>query len=190
MTISRVYASNALRARPGFSPDGRKTKKKRKQSALTRWKLKIAARAMAAKPADPLPAPLPVPVPAERVRAPTPGVSRPGQAEFRGAIIAAYRMCAVTRCEVEAVLEAAHIIPYVDERSNIISNGLCLRSDIHALYDRNLILIGADGVVLVSNGITCPEYRAMHGRSIERPVRDEDQPDVRLLAVRHMFIKG
>lgn len=132
---------------------------------------------------------LPVPVPAEHVRAATAAVSRPGQAEFRDKIIAAYRMCAVTKCEVEAVLEAAHIVPYVDERSHIMGNGLCLRADIHALYDRNLIKISESGIISVDISIKCPQYRAVHGCFIEVPVREEDQPFRALLAVRHRFIK-
>jgi hypothetical protein len=86
--------------------------------------------------------PLPVPAPSERVR---PGdvnyASREGQDAFRALMLRAYGRCAVTGSTVEAALEVAHIIPYVDPRSNLISNGLCLRADIHRLYDRDMLRI-------------------------------------------------
>jgi hypothetical protein len=44
-------------------------------------------------------------------------VRRRGQSRFRDRLLAAYHgRCAVTGCEVEAVLEAAHIIPYRGEQ--------------------------------------------------------------------------
>lgn len=135
----------------------------------------------------PLPA-LPVPVPAERAR-PTDVTyaCREGQQEFRKAIIAAYGQCAVTGCRVEEALEAAHIIPYVDARSNLVTNGLCLRADIHRLYDRNLIQIGADGVVRVDPDIlSC--YRDIAGASLIQPGDLGERPNPELLAVRHRFL--
>lgn len=131
---------------------------------------------------------LPVPVPAERVR-PTDVTyaSREGQQEFRKAIIAAYGQCAVTGCRVEEALEAAHIIPYVDARSNLVTNGLCLRADIHRLYDRNLIQIGADGVVRVDPDIlSC--YRDIAGSALIQPGDPGERPNPELLAVRHRFL--
>lgn len=132
---------------------------------------------------------LPVPLPSERVR-PDSVVyaSRDGQGVFRAAIIEAYGQCAVTGCEVEAVLQAAHIIPYVDARSNIVSNGLCLRADIHCLYDRNLIKILGDGMVVVSCEVECEQYRVLHGQRITWPKQERSRPDPRLMNVRHEFV--
>ena len=70
---------------------------------------------------------LAVPVPARRVSpAGIAYASREGQAEFRNLIIEAYGCCAVTGCLDESALEAAHIIPFVDARSHLITNGICL----------------------------------------------------------------
>ncbi len=107
--------------------------------------------------------------------------SRDGQAEFREAIIAAYGACGVTGCAEEAALQAAHIIPYVDRRSNIISNGLCLRADLHLLYDRNLLLISGEGLITIAPSVQEPEYRRLHGQKINFPMKQSDWPDPRLL---------
>ncbi len=41
--------------------------------------------------------------------------------------------CAVTGCDAEPALEAAHLRPYKGPESNTAANGLLLRSDIHTL---------------------------------------------------------
>jgi len=116
-------------------------------------------------------------------------VSRDGQQEFRANIIAAYGRCAVTGCRVVDVLEAAHIIPYVNAASNLVVNGLCLRADIHKLYDRNLIWIEADCLVQVNASLTGSAYATLQGRKLLLPPQAKDHPDRHLLAVRHRYIK-
>jgi putative restriction endonuclease len=67
---------------------------------------------------------------------------RRGQQAFRAKLIAAYdRKCVVTGCDVEDLLEAAHIQPYRGSHTNHIQNGLLLRSDIHTLFDCRMIAI-------------------------------------------------
>lgn len=131
-------------------------------------------------PSEPhVPAPLPVPTPSERVAPTVSAPARDGQTEFRAMILAAYgTRCAITGCTVECVLEAAHIVPYVDARSNLVSNGICLRADIHKLFDRNLIRIDSTGRVVVDAEVVALEYRELHGRVVER------LPDVVLLGWR------
>lgn len=131
---------------------------------------------------------MPVPAPSERIRPENVTyASREGQSDFRAMILAAYGRCAVTGCRVEAVLEAAHIIPYVDRRSNILSNGLCLRADIHRLYDRNLIRIGADFKIWVAPELDGSSYGRLRGLKIRQPATGD--PDPLLLAIRHTFIE-
>lgn len=75
---------------------------------------------------------------------------RQGQSKFRRNLLKAYKSrCAITGCEIEEALEAAHIIPYCITKDNDISNGLLLRSDLHTLFDFNLIVID-------------PETKAIH----------------------------
>lgn len=67
---------------------------------------------------------------------------RRGQQSFRDALRKRYgNRCLVTGCEILAVLEAAHINPYRGEDDNHPENGLLLRSDIHTLFDLDLLAI-------------------------------------------------
>ena len=73
--------------------------------------------------------------------------ARRGQQQFREALLERYRhRCAVTRCEIVAILEAAHINPYRGDNDNHPTNGLLLRADIHTLFD--LDLLGVEPVQL------------------------------------------
>lgn len=66
-------------------------------------------------------------------------VRREGQPAFRLALLDAYGgACAITGCVVEALLEAAHIMPYRGRHTNHVSNGLLLRADLHKLFDLHL----------------------------------------------------
>jgi hypothetical protein len=59
-------------------------------------------------------------------------VRRQGQPAFRKQLLVAYKgQCAITGCEVESVLEAAHIVPYMGLETNHPGNGLLLRADLH-----------------------------------------------------------
>jgi len=135
---------------------------------------------------------LSVPIPKQRQRLEQAGLiypNRDGQDKFREQILALYGRCALSRCTDAAALEAAHIIPYVNAASNLLSNGLCLRADIHRLYDRNLIKITTEYKVLVHQSVYSPEYRSLDGRTIDLPHDKENWPDPTLLAVRHQFVE-
>ncbi len=65
---------------------------------------------------------------------------RRGQKAFRDKLIEVFNgRCGITGCCVKGVLEAAHIQPYRGEKDNHPSNGLMLRSDLHTLFDLNLL---------------------------------------------------
>ena len=65
---------------------------------------------------------------------------REGQPRFRAALLSAYgSRCAITECDAAPALEAAHIKPYESAMTNVVSNGILLRADIHTLFDLNLI---------------------------------------------------
>lgn len=82
--------------------------------------------------------PVPPPLKQERER-------RPGQAEFRRAVLQAYGgRCALTGCNVESALEAAHV-PDADWRDqNDAGAGILLRADLHKLLDAGLLVINGD----------------------------------------------
>jgi putative restriction endonuclease len=66
-------------------------------------------------------------------------VARQGQPGFRSALLAAYQgRCAVTGCDAVPALEGAHLLAYRSPESNVVTNGLLLRADIHTLFDLGL----------------------------------------------------
>lgn len=113
---------------------------------------------------------------------------RDGQDKFRDQILDAYGCCALSGCRDKAALEAAHIIPYVNAKSNVVNNGLCLRADLHRLYDRNLIKIDHTYQVSIDPCIASPEYTTLNATKLILPARRENWPDQILLANRNRFI--
>ncbi|WP_252258913.1 HNH endonuclease [Erythrobacter aurantius] len=86
---------------------------------------------------------------------------RKSQGVFREAVLRAYgRRCALSAETCPTVLEASHIQPFYSERSNHIQNGLCLRVDIHRLFDAGLISIGRQLEVLVSSSVLSAKIRS------------------------------
>ena len=98
-------------------------------------------------------------------------VRRRGQAAFRNKLLAAYgRRCALTGCDAEPALEAAHITPYRGPDTNSPGNGLLLRADIHTLWDLGLIAVDeATGRMLVKPSLRGTSYGELEGHRIARP---------------------
>ncbi len=87
----------------------------------------------------------------ERQKIQTTMYARPLQARFRNEILIAYNLaCAITGVALPAVLEAAHIIPVSNNGQDYVNNGLCLRSDIHRLFDTGHLRIDIDGNLYLS----------------------------------------
>lgn len=85
---------------------------------------------------------------------------RKGQSRFRKALHTLYgSRCAFTGTSEETVLEACHIISHARTGDNSLDNGLLLRSDIHILFDENMMTLANDGMhILVHKDVTAPEY--------------------------------
>jgi putative restriction endonuclease len=114
---------------------------------------------------------------------------RPGQAKFRQAVLEAYDFqCAISGETCREVLEAAHIQPYIDSRSDDIRNGLALRIDLHRLFDAGLLTIGADYRVQVSEYVTSPQYREYAGKLLRLPEMAEKLPAVEALEFHRRFV--
>jgi uncharacterized protein YjbI with pentapeptide repeats len=99
-------------------------------------------------------------------------IGRQGQSKFRKALLNAYNgRCVITGCNIEAALEAAHIIPYCLTKDNNILNGLLLRADIHTLFDFNLVVINPDTTfVYLDNRLQQSDsYRKLHRSSLVLP---------------------
>lgn len=105
-------------------------------------------------------------------------VERSGQSRFRTAVVGAYPGCAVTGCLVQAVLDAAHIRPYRGARTNIVRNGICLRADLHRLWDRGLLAVDENThQVLVHPQVSDSAYQGLFGRVISLPHEQKQWPD-------------
>lgn len=114
---------------------------------------------------------------------------RRGQGKFRKALLNAYeRRCAVTGCNTEEVLEAAHIIPYMGgDDSNRCDNGLLLRADIHTLFDLGLLWINREMKVEIAHPLKDTEYGKLQGKKIWLPTDSALRPHFKHLE-RHVQI--
>lgn len=97
---------------------------------------------------------------------------RPEQAAFRSALITAYGgKCAISGCRIEAILQAAHILPFSEyvELRNDITNGLLLRADIHILFDKSLLAINPENFkVVLSPKLKASSYSSLSGIQIPK----------------------
>ncbi|MCI4064520.1 HNH endonuclease [Micromonospora sp. R77] len=118
-----------------------------------------------------------------RLRAVRQIVARRGQAGFRSRLLKAYRgCCSVTGANAEAVLEAAHLRPYRGEDSNVLSNGLLLRSDVHTLLDLRLLAVEpVNRRVRLSRRLGGTIYSGLEGARLAEPVVPEQRPALEVL---------
>lgn len=98
-------------------------------------------------------------------------VRRRGQPAFRASLIEAYQgRCAITGCDATVALEAAHIVPYRGAHTNVVTNGLLLRADIHTLFDLGLIAVDSDSMqVIISSSLSGTAYADLAGRGLAKP---------------------
>ncbi|RKZ58590.1 MAG: hypothetical protein DRR08_16070 [Candidatus Parabeggiatoa sp. nov. 2] len=90
----------------------------------------------------------------ERHKVLTEVLARPQQAKFRQQVLKKYNStCLMTGEQLSPVLQACHIIPVKDKGSDDISNSLCLRADIHILFDLGHIRIKPEGHLRFSETI-------------------------------------
>ncbi len=93
-----------------------------------------------------------IPATAERKRVLTEVLARPQQGRFRKDVLSAYkRRCLITKVTLPEVLEAAHVVPIRANGDDSVSNGICLRSDIHLLFDSGHLRIAANGALRLSD---------------------------------------
>lgn len=105
----------------------------------------------------------------ERKRVITTKLSRPYQARFRRNILNSYGSeCILTGVKMPEVLEAAHIKPVEYAGNDSIGNGLCLRLDMHQLFDTGHLQISPQGDIKLS-ARAFEEYGTIIPRSIDLP---------------------
>jgi 5-methylcytosine-specific restriction enzyme A len=111
---------------------------------------------------------------------------RRGQSRFRTMLLEAYdNKCAVTRINEPMVLEAAHIEPYSGAASNVAHNGLLLKSDIHKLFDRGVLVIQPDLTTMIAPSLQDGPFGIHDGQRIRVPERQAFRPSPILLK-KHM----
>ena len=121
----------------------------------------------------------------ERRRIESESVRREGVAAFRSSVLWAWDgCCAVTGTVVRCTLEAAHIYPYNGIKTNDPSNGIALRSDMHALFDSHLFSLRYvhDRLLLdMSKELRGTEYERYAGTSLKLPEAQSHRPHSRLV---------
>lgn len=112
---------------------------------------------------------------------------RLGQGSFRILVTDAYeRRCAITNERTLPALDAAHIIPFSEKGSHAVNNGILLRRDFHALFDKGYITITPEMVVEVSRRIkeefeNGKDYYRYNGNRIRLPSNSMFYPSTQFL---------
>lgn len=119
-------------------------------------------------------------------------IARQGQSHFRDALMRAYGgRCAVTGCDSPYALEAAHIRPYRGEHTNVVSNGLLLRADIHTLLDLGLLAVNpATLTIVLSDCLPGAHYKQFQGAPLNTPDNPGLRPSQAPLAERWAWFQG
>lgn len=112
---------------------------------------------------------------------------RLGQGSFRVLVTDAYeRRCAITGERTLPALDAAHIKPFSEKGPLVVNNGILLRRDLHALFDRGYLTITPSCKIEVSRRIkeeyeNGKEYYRYHGNQIRVPANALDLPSSEFL---------
>lgn len=110
---------------------------------------------------------------------------RIGQQRFRTQLFEAYTgRCAVSGCSVDEALEAAHIENYSGPKSQVVSNGILLRRDLHSLFDAHLIsfeLVRGDYQLCGSYLLQHTGYATFAGSVLHEPDEHRLRPNARFL---------
>ena len=110
-------------------------------------------------------------------------IRRVRQQRFREALISAYDgRCAISGFDTPEVLQAAHIDPYRGAKSQLTSNGILLRADLHLLYDANLLSITPEThTIRLAKRKTLACYHQLEGKRLRMPDAASAQPNDELL---------
>ena len=95
-------------------------------------------------------------------------LARRGHRQLRNSLLRAYSSsCAITGKCIKDLLEVAHISPFPESDVNAANNAIILRSDIHTLWDLNLIAINPEDLtVYVAKKLRGSIYENLAGRTL------------------------
>jgi putative restriction endonuclease len=122
------------------------------------------------------------------------------QRAFRERVLLAYQsQCALCRLRHAELLDAAHIIPDVEEEGGepVIPNGLSLCKLHHAAYDKQFLTVRPDYIIEVRRSLLTEEdgpmllhgLKAMHGQRIVLPHALKQRPDPQRLERRYRLFR-
>lgn len=119
-------------------------------------------------------------------------VNRPGQKKFKHQLMKAYGgCCSITGCSVEAVLNAAHIIPYLGTKTDHPSNGLLLRVDIHKLFDIHYLSINPKtNRVEMAEVLKNTVYWELRGQLLRMPKSKTERPNHNALSKHYQVFES
>ena len=113
---------------------------------------------------------------------------RTGQSQFRELIREAYNdTCPITGCDDERGMQAAHIIPYMGEETNHVTNGILLRNDIHRLFDHQdgpflrIEIQEDEWIVRVDENLIQSTYGELDGTTMNLPNNPQHWPNMEAL---------
>lgn len=108
---------------------------------------------------------------------------REGQDTFRTSVLEAYKQggaeaCCVTGHGPVQALEAAHIVSHAAGGVMTVDNGLCLRVDVHRLFDRRLMAVHETTLEVLAHPVlmVVPAYGDLVGKKIHTPAAAADKP--------------
>ena len=96
----------------------------------------------------------------------------------------------VSGCDVEDVLDAAHVVPYKGPKTNHSTNGLLLRTDLHSLFDLGLLAVDADSMtILLHETLLKSDYGKLAGKRLRLPEQEKYWPNLNALR-QHRKLSG
>lgn len=118
-------------------------------------------------------------------------VQRRGQSTFRQSLLRHHGgRCMVSGCDVEDVLDAAHVVPYKGPKTNHSTNGLLLRTDLHSLFDLGLLAVDADSMtILLHETLLKSDYGKLAGKRLRLPEQEKYWPNLNALR-QHRKLSG
>ena len=107
---------------------------------------------------------------------------RKNQDKFRKALLQLYNnKCAISSINTDVVLRAAHILPHAKNGNNKNENGILLRSDLHDLFDNDLLLIHPEKLTIhLHPSLKKSYYSIYEGRKLASRI-DKSKPNFEYL---------
>ena len=103
-------------------------------------------------------------------------VARQGSGRFRSEALKVFgQRCVLSDCDVVDALEAAHIVPYLGQDTDIVTNSFLLRADLHTLFDRELLTIDPETfVVRLAPALEHSSYSQFDGKRVRLPIESSE----------------